>query len=411
MGGAGLVRTPVNCPFSPGADTVPDIWAGRVTELSDWTDRLLPRRLAGMDERGRTVLGESGIGKSALTARIAARARDDGHIVLPAVRIPQGISGLVLLAEAIEHGIDDQGLATDRRVGDWFGRLREVGAAGVSIAMDGPDPSPLHRTVFHALVRLAEIAADNDRAVLVRIDEAQNCDPKTLSQILVALGDALATTRPITDVAGTPHDRALPLAVYLTALPEFHDLATAQAGATFGRRFAPVTLGPIDDADLHQALQPFTGDGWPVAGPDGPNRVVAEAAALERLVEVVLGDPFLFQLAGQRAWEAGTGAVVTLNDVEAGWAVAASEARRHVSRMLDRVPDRERAVLAAMAELDPDDRSAHNIARHMGHDSSAQIGSATRRLEDVRGLIVRGRTGYRFTSRTIDAYLAGGWPR
>lgn len=404
------VRTPANCPFSPGADTVPDIWAGRVAELSDWHERLLPRRRVGIDERGRTVLGEAGIGKSALTGRITAAARRDGHVVLPSVRVPQGVSALALLAEAVADTADEHGLATEQRVAGWLRRLRQVGAGGVSVTVDPPEQLPLHRAVFHTLVELARLAGRDDRVVLVRIDEAQNADAEALSQLLVALGDALAYTHEATDVAGTTHDVSLPLVVYLTALPEFHDLATAKAGATFGRRFAPMTLGPIDDVELRQALSSFLRDGWEVVGPDGPARVVAESAAVDRLLMHVLGDPFLFQLAGQYAWEAGTSQVITQEDVDAGWQDAAAEARRHVSRMLDRVPDRERGVLDAMAALEPDDRSAHNIARALGHDSSTKIGSATRRLEDVRGLIVRGHDRYQFTSRTIGAYLRGSWP-
>ncbi len=71
--------------------------------------------------------------------------------------------------------------------------------------------------------------------------------------------------------------QALPLAIYLMALPEFHDLATPSLASRFGRRFAPISLGQIDDADLHQALQPFTADNWPIGGPDGPIRVVASS--------------------------------------------------------------------------------------------------------------------------------------
>jgi len=238
----------------------------------------------------------------------------------------------------------------------------------------------------------------------------QNSQPQVLSQMLVSLGDALAHTHRVTDAAGTPHEVALPLAVYLTALPEFHDLATAEAGATFGRRFAPMMLGPIDDAELRQALHPFTTQGWPVAGSDGTDHVVAEAEAIDLLLDKVLGDPFLFQLAGQRAWEAGHSHVITVRDIQQGWHAATPEARRHVSRMLDRVPQREQAVLEAMASLPPDSRTANQIAHAMGHDTSARIGSATRRLEDVRGLIIRKRNGYKFTSRTIAAHLDGTWP-
>jgi MoxR-like ATPase len=45
-----------------------------------------PRRLAGIYERGRIVLGEPGIGKSVLVDRLAAEAQAGGHWVLPGVR-------------------------------------------------------------------------------------------------------------------------------------------------------------------------------------------------------------------------------------------------------------------------------------------------------------------------------------
>ena len=65
------MRTPLDSPFSPGSDTVPRVWAGGTSQLGDWRDVLRPRRVAGIHERGRTVLGEAGSGKSSLVRRIA----------------------------------------------------------------------------------------------------------------------------------------------------------------------------------------------------------------------------------------------------------------------------------------------------------------------------------------------------
>lgn len=55
--------------------------------------------------------------------------------------------------------------------------------------------------------------------------------------------------------------RYLPIAVYLTGLPDF---TGARTGATFARRFKTTTLSAIDDDDLASALQPFVFDGWEV---------------------------------------------------------------------------------------------------------------------------------------------------
>lgn len=55
--------------------------------------------------------------------------------------------------------------------------------------------------------------------------------------------------------------RALPIAVYLTGLPEFADMTDGRTGATFARRFQTTTLEAIDDDDLGSALQPFLIEG------------------------------------------------------------------------------------------------------------------------------------------------------
>jgi hypothetical protein len=95
------MRTATNNPFEPGSDRIPQVWAGRHEQLADWRDRLRPRRAAGQYERGRTLLGEPGIGKSVLVRRIASDAARAGDWVTPQVRVPRGVSPLPLLAEAL----------------------------------------------------------------------------------------------------------------------------------------------------------------------------------------------------------------------------------------------------------------------------------------------------------------------
>ncbi|MFT2690287.1 Lrp/AsnC family transcriptional regulator [Clavibacter zhangzhiyongii] len=78
LGNITNVRDATDNPFSPGSDTVPEIWAGRTEQLSDWRDVVRPRLLRGLPERGRTVLGEPGLGKSSLVRRIAQTAAREG---------------------------------------------------------------------------------------------------------------------------------------------------------------------------------------------------------------------------------------------------------------------------------------------------------------------------------------------
>lgn len=122
--------------------------------------------------------------------------------------------------------------------------------------------------------------------------------------------------------------RHLPVAVYLTGLPDFEDMAGARKGATFARRFRTVTLGPLDEGDILEALQPFVIAGWETAGDHGAVETVRmDPATAKAIAALSCGEPFLFQLAGQRAWNVATAPVVSEEDVVAGWRGAESEAR------------------------------------------------------------------------------------
>lgn len=409
---AGPVRNATNNPFEPGSDRIPRVWAGRQRQLADWRDRLRPRRAGGLYERGRTLLGEPGIGKSVLVRRLAADAARDGDLVTPQVRIPRGVDPVPLLAGALLDLADQAGLPSARedRLGDLFARVRELSVVGVQVAVDAPEARPPHAILTDLLVELGRAAAVDRRVVLVHVDEVQNVETdRALSQLLVALGDALAFEY-VAEAPGGRIDLALPIAVYLTGLPEFADQASSRAGATFARRFATEVLEPLADDDLEAALAPFIRSGWPVADEEGGTVLVTmspEAAAA--IVERCHGDPFLFQLAGQHAWDAGTAAQIEADDVARGWERARFEARQHVERQLARLPATERAMVETMADLDPDERTATAIARVMGYERASQIGPTAQRLDTVRGLIARG-SPYRFRVRTVEAYLQGVWP-
>jgi hypothetical protein len=408
------MRTPLDSPFSPGADTVPQVWAGRTAQLSDWRDVLRPRRLAGLHDRGRTVLGEAGLGKSSLVRRIAADASRRGDWVTPQLRIPTGADPLKRVGSALLDLARQAGLpaAKEKGIGDLLGRVETVAAAGLSLTLreqSGPEP---YTTLTELLVEIGRAAIrQGDVVAVIHIDEVQNItSDAALSQLLIALGDALAHEETVTVPGGIVVDRALPIAVYLTGLPEFADMAGARKGATFARRFQTTALGPIDDDDLTAALRPFLLEGWDIPGAaGGSTRVHMEPDAIDAIVRLCAGEPFLFQLAGQQAWFAGTGAVITRAEVLTGWHAARSEAAAHVERILARLPLRERQLVEVMAELEPENRTLTRIAAGMGFTKGSDAGVAAQRLDSVRGIIRRGKP-YSFRHRAVEAYLTSDWP-
>lgn len=408
------MRTPLDSPFSPGSDTVPKVWAGRTSQLNDWRDVLRPRRLAGIHERGRTILGEAGSGKSSLVRRIAREATEAGDWATPQLRIPSGTDPIKRVASALLDLSSTAGLssAREKRIGDLLRRVETVAASGISLsvrAQDGPEP---YTALTELLIEIGRAAMRRQNVmVMLHIDEVQNiADEHARSQLLIALGDALAYEETVALPGGPQVDLALPIAVYLTGLPEFEGMAGAQAGAAFARRFQTVTLDAIDDADLTAALQTFVTEGWPVATEaGGAERVFLAADAQRAIVERARGEPFLFQLAGERAWYAGTDNLITAEHVKAGWRNAAPEAEAHVQRILDRLPARERQFIEAMAELAPEDRSLTNIARKAGCEKATDAGPTAQRLDRTRRIIHRGRP-YRFQHRAVEARLTSNWP-
>jgi hypothetical protein len=407
------VRSPVTNPFQPGSDIVPDVWAGRVEQLSDWRDVVRPRRHAGLYETGRTILGEPGTGKSSLVRRIARHAIDAGDWVTPQLRMPAGADPLRIVAAALLRLADSAGLRSSARQGllDLFARVEQLAVSGFSVTVrEGRGPEAF-TSLFALLVEIGQAAIEQDKVVLVHIDEVQNIsDEAALSQLLIALGDALAHQVDVVAPGGVVIERFLPIAVYLTGLPDFEDMAGARKGATFARRFRTVTLTSIDEPDLAQALQPFVIDGWTTPATDGSTEVVhMTPGAVRALIALCCGEPFLFQLAGQRAWNAGTSPVITDDDVRNGWQGAEGEAAAHVERILNRLPSREREFVEVMAALDPSERTLTTIADRMGLPSAANVGPFSQRLDTVRGIIVRGKP-YSFRNRAVEAYLSTDWP-
>ena len=393
---------------------MPEVWAGRVRELSDWRDIVRPRRLAGHAERGRTILGEPGMGKSTLVRHIARDAKERGDWVTPQLRIALGADPIKMLAKALLKLADQAGLSAtkDKQIGELLSRVGAISVASISLTLreaEGPTP---HEALRDLLIEIGRAAVRHgNKVVLIHLDEIQNVDDEAaLSQLLIALGDALAHEDEVTAPGGVQVSRALPIVVYLTGLPEFEDRAGTRKGATFVRRFHQMTLEPLGPEDLRLALADFTSPGWQILADDGtPHHITMEDAARDIIVSMSEGDPYLFQLAGERAWYAGASDVITADDALRGWMTAQSTAEDHVARILDRLSAKEREFIEVMAELEPEERSMTRIATEAGYAKATTVGPLARRLDEKRGLIRRGRP-YRFRHRAVEAYLTTDWP-
>lgn len=408
------MRTAVENPFVPGSDTIPEVWAGRSGQVSDFENVVRPRRMAGLSERGRTILGEPGLGKSTLVRRLAERARrNHGDWTTAQLRMPLGADPLQIVATALLELAAEAGMAaaTEKRLRTLLDRVRAISVAGWGLTLEPTDGAQPFVALTDLLIEIGQAAHQQDRLVLIHVDEVQNITGQAaLSQLLICLGDALTYEHTVVAPGGVKIDRVLPIVVYLTGLPDFDDMAGARQGATFTRRFKTTTLAPISDDDFKLALAPFLDPGWPVQLDGLQARVQMTQEARDAIVARCCGEPFLFQLAGQEAWYASPDSpLITVEDVRQGWQEARPEAVAHVERILGRLPERERQLLEAMTALEPHERTASAIATQMGFGSPTQIGPFASRLDTVRGIINRGKP-YSFRHRAIEAYLTSEWP-
>lgn len=134
-----------------------------------------------------------------------------------------------------------------------------------------------------------------------------------------------------------------------------------------------------------------------------------EQAGQRMNVEHSCGEPYLFQLAGQRAWYANTSNVIPAEHVPLGWRDALDEAESHVQRILARLPGRELQFVEAMAELSPQERKLTQIAQHAGYAKGTEAGALAQRLDRQRRIINRG-TSCSFRHRAVETYLTSDWP-
>ncbi|WP_370324491.1 ATP-binding protein [Euzebya sp.] len=393
-------RSVLNNPFAPGSGAVPDVWVGRDDELADVEARLVPRRLAGLFERGRTYLGDPGLGKSVLVNRIADDRGRAGDLVAAPLRLARGRDPLAALAAAVLPLVPS-GERVASRISRAVDRVRDVGLLGASVGVSAP-AEDRYTGLAELLGSLAAHAKSLGRLLVIRVDEVQNLAGDELSQLLTVLGDLLEARVPASTATGEEVEEYLPVVVLLSGLPQFAQQAE-DAGVTFSRRFATAFLEPFTDDEVRAALTFAFADGYPVVGDSGPTSVLMERRAGEALIERCLGDPFLFQLAGAAAWDAETGPVITADDVAAGWLRVRREVDAHVRNRVAGLTDWQLEVLTAAATLGPAaDGTA--IARAVGRTRSSEIGSTLQGLVAKR-LLAHDPAGYRIISRSLAAHL------
>lgn len=395
------MRSAQSNPFQPGWGK-PVVWAGRDLVVGELTDVVLPRVADGVKEVPRLIQDERGMGKTALLEALADEAREQQCLVVSVTAV-RGEDFTRVFASALAKVATDASML--ERVEDRvFGALRRLAGfsvAGVALTLAADETSVASVTLAESLIDVGRLARGASRQLVVLIDEVQSVGASHLAVVFTALQRALEHTETVEHPTGGTIRFGLPIAVWLAGLPGA--LANfRKAHVTFGERCELVSLGPLDDREVREALVTFSR--FNGAG------VIFDADAIDEFVTAVAGYPFTFQLLGKAAWDAGTGPVITAKEVRtAVQRIRPSMQQRYAAR-LEGLTDQQVAYLIAAASLPDAGRTPTAVCRAWKNDptaNAAACGGMHQRLVDDHQVIRRGPDGrIRFALPGMAAYLA-----
>ncbi len=395
------MRTAGDNPFTPGYGVVPQVFAGRQAEFADFEGVVLRRVAQGVYEPARLLTGDRGMGKTALLKQFEAEAEEAGHWVVR-ISAVRGGSALPDLVEALADELDRRDVAVKlgRAAKQALRRVAglAVGPTGVAVMDIQPKRGAAdrwHKDLTEILADAGRVAREARVALVLLLDEAQNIDRSAMGALFHAFQEAQNRTITERHPTGARLRQHLPLAIYVAGLPGLTALLRA-AGTTFGERAHHITLPLLTDANVAEALAAFA----------ATRDVGVDADAADRFVALVGGYPYFLHVLGSQVWVAGDGPVITGEDVEEGWRLAAPTIELFYEERLRDVTDNQRRYLVAAAELDEGERTSGGVASALG-GSTESFGSTQQALIDTHGLLRRaGRGRVAFTLPGIDRYLS-----
>jgi len=380
-------------PYTPNAGASPEIVVGREDLLATF-DVLLARLTVGRTSQSMIVTGLRGVGKTVLLNLFGKHAQEAEWVVVE--------------FEASKH--DDQhfrgtlfsrlrtALLTLSPRARWTDRAKRaagalksfsVGGLGVSMtwkvdldeAEEGlADHGDLAMDLTDVLVTLGEVAREQDRGIVLLIDEVQFLRASQLEAIIQAIHKTVQRQLPITFVGA--------------GLPQIAELA-GDAKSYAERLFKFPTIDSLTDADARAAL----------AGAAEREGASYNADALDRCVEITKCYPYFLQELGYQAWEIARDGVITLDDIDLAQEVYEAALDESFFRVrLDRATPLQTAYMRAMAELGPAPQKAGDVAALMKREST-QLGPTRAELIDM-GLLYTPEHGYAaFTVPNFDQFM------
>jgi hypothetical protein len=375
-------------PFRPGAGTQPPALLGREFLLQSFRiniERARKRR------PGKSLMptGLRGTGKTVLLNRFireAAQAHfSTGFIEAPETKAFPG----QLAATLQEVLIDLRGRSITSKLRKALGILKSFSLTlpgdfkiGLDIEPEAGrgDTGDLSTDLTQLFTAIGEAAAEQERGMLVAIDEIQYLSKDDFAAVITALHRS------------TQQD--LPVVVVGAGLPQLPAIA-GDAKSYAERLFEFPQIGSLLDVDARAALEQ----------PAAEAGVRFESAALDIILDRTKSYPYFLQEYGAAAWNLAVRSPITARDVLAAEEIVTLQLEKSFFRVrFDRLTPKERSYVHALARLGPGEHRSSEVAADLGQ-SVESLGTMRARLIE-KGILYSPEHGLAaFTVPLFDEFV------
>jgi hypothetical protein len=351
---------PIRNPYTPNAGSRPPELAGRGAELEQF--RVLVGRLKrGATEQSMIIRGLRGVGKTVLLNAFEDRAESEGFLSYYHELTPD--SSLVgEIARDVERALAQlklsaRAMKTVREVLEHLAAIKVTGPEGLGLAVDirKVDEGTISRDLSELFLALGAAAAAKKTGVVFLLDEVQFVSELEYRSLISALHRATQKSMPITVAAA--------------GLPQIPRL-TGEARSYAERLFTFPIIASLSDQDARAAF----------VEPARHQQVDYEGDALALALPWTGGYPFYIQQLGKHAWNLAESSPITKRDVEAAMPIAQAALDTSIYEVrIQRVTDRERRYMRAMAELGEGPYRSGDVAAKLGVMTS-EVSAVRQRL-------------------------------
>ncbi len=343
--------------FRPAFGNRPDRIVGRDDVLCRLDDSLAS--YPGSRERATLIMGQRGMGKTALLLEIADRARDAGYVV---ARVTCGDTMLDAVLDILQ------------REGGQFVKDKKppvqgfsAGALGFSFGLTFTEEVAKSYGFRVKLEMLCDRLAEADKGVLILVDEVEPSCP--------ALTE-LATT--YQELVGEEKN----IAVFMAGLPAALSEVLNEKTLTFLNRASKIDLGPVSIA----SVRAYYASAFTRAG-----RIVGDAV-LDKAARATSGFPYLLQLIGYFVVEySSDGEEITEGILDQACRAAFDELDSDVFRAMLRPLSRADVEFLRAMAVDEGPARVADLQTRLGV-SQGHVQSYRRRLLDA-GVVTAPRRG------------------